>query len=409
MLRYSWRGKRIEHCFFLFSFFLAYALVIRLPFFDNFNLLSIDESNSLSLRKGVSYSNNWVLDPYGAYAFFMHKQQKKCPLCFFRPSDWKGDSTKNDAIVTFCFGQHTSITPFVRMLRTVQCNAKLFILADSVAYEMLKRYIFTSYFQDCDVVAIDCGKFIGNITNRWPLYQMKTFVYRDFLHSYYHLFDRVFMCDMADSVFQSDPFKDFMHEDAAFNYVENISIYDEMETYDDIYEKLKSNISDDSFIITPAAYFGKPSEVLKLLDLVESYFFNDDGRNTELVDQSVVTTIYYKKIYELYNIHMKAVDWNMGILSANLNEFSSFSLGNISCIGCDKQPFLIHHSNYIYEIIESTYINCPRLRHQKPHKYLSNLPEETRKRIDRENAEKIRAEKRIIRLAKEARKRGEWY
>ena len=381
---------------------------MKLHFFNYFLIFSINQSNSISLRKSVSYSTDWVLDPYGAYAFFFHKAQKKCPLCFFKPNNWKGDSTINDAIITFCFGQHTSITPFVRMLRTVQCNAKLFILADTIAYNMLKKYIFTSYFQDCDVIAIDCGNFIGNISNRWSLYQMKTFVYRDFLHSYFHIFDRVFMCDLADTVFQSDPFKDFMHESAVFNYVENISIYDEIETYDDIYEKLKSNIPNDSFIITPATYFGKPSEVLKLLDLVCSYFYNNEGINTELVDQSIITTIYYKKIYENYNINMKVIDWNMGILSANLNEFSCFSLGNITCIGCEKQPFLIHHSNYIYEILESTYLNCPRLKHQKPHKYLSNLPEETRKRIDRDNAEKIRAEKLLIRLAKEARKRGEW-
>lgn len=401
MHSFRWRRKHTEEVLTFLIMSGIYMFFLRSSLFEESIEIS-ETKNSVALRKSVNYTTDWVFKPDGATALFIDNfVTKRCPLCYYLPSNWSGDSTWRDAIITFCFKLHTSLTPFVRMIRSVKCKAKIYILADEEAYKSMQEYIFSYYFRDCNVFVINCGEFKGDIAKRWSLYQMKTFVYRDFLHSYYHMFDRVLFCDMSDTVFQSDPFKDFMHEDAVFNYFENISIFEETETYDDLYQKMKSNIPQDSFIVTPACYFGRPVQVLKLIDLIQSYFFTENGTNTELVDQSVCTVIYYNDIYKVHNINMKVVDWNKGVLSANLNEFSSYSIGNITCVGCENPiPFLVHHSNYIPEITEDIYQKCPRLKGQKPYKYLANLPDDTRKKIDNENAEKIRVQKYIIKLAK---------
>ncbi|EAY14614.1 hypothetical protein TVAG_393420 [Trichomonas vaginalis G3] len=339
-------------------------------------------SKSILLRKTFYTDNLWSYNSTNEYLLNKERDIYFCPKCSFTPSNWPGDSTFRDVIVTFCFGSPQSVPPFIRMLRTVKCRAKIVIIADEIAYQKLYKYSFSDFYPLCDVIVYNIGQ--SQIQLRYELYQMKTLVYREFLSAFYYKIDRIMMCDLADTAFQSDPFKYFMHEDSVYNYIENITIEEEDETFIDIQTYFQDEISEQNYIVTPAAYFGNPVQTLKLLDLVQSYFWDDDFQRKNIVDQSIISYLYYTKKYQDFGINMKALNWTGGIISANLAYFSNYDIGSINCMDLSSAPFLIHHTNYIRDILLSIYKTCPRIKKHKGEIYLGDLDRETMESIDAE-------------------------
>lgn len=366
----------------------AYTLVIifsYLVFHDsisNYPLILEITEKCLQLRKSFYEGNTWMINSSNDYFIQSEISSLICPNCGFTPSNWLGDSTTNDIIVTFCFGTPQSIPPFVRMLRTVKCKAKIVIIADNEAYTKIYKYSFASFFPICEVVVYNIGKL--SIKLRFELYQMKTLVYREFLQYYYYKIDRIILCDLSDTAFQSDPFKFFMHEDSIYNYIENITIAEELETLSDIDYFFQDEISSNNYIVTPAVYMGHPLQALKLLDLIQSYFVDADGNRLDIVDQSITTYLFYTGKYKNWGINMKALNWTQGVISANLSPLTSYDIGNITSPDFKLPPFIVHHTNYMREILLSIYKTCPRLRRHKGEIYLGDLDRETMELIDAE-------------------------
>ena len=345
--------------------------------------LSIGFDSGFLYKSCLEYTRNWTSDVKLADELMKENKVKSCLACKYQPDSWEGDSTNRDALITFCFSYYYSFIPFVRMIRTAKCKAKIIILCDDTAYYFLTTdHFYKEQRQKCNFYAVCVGALEGKL--RSDLYQTKTFVYRDFLDAYGHLFDRVLMCDLADTFFQSDPFKPFMHNKAAYCYKENFTLYHEDESLK-MYAEINESLHGDTIIITPAVYFGEPMEVLKLLDILQTYYFMKNGTRNEFHDQAMITLIYYKKYYADYDIDMRQIDWNEGIISANVVTLTSTKMGETSCLGCKRVPFLIHHPNYIRPLITDFYRNCPRKKRGSSGKeYLYGLSVDDMEKIDQE-------------------------
>lgn len=345
--------------------------------------LSIGFDSGFLYRSCIEYARNWTYSVDFAEQFIKENKVKSCLSCKYQPDSWEGDSTNRDALVTFCFSYYYSFVPFVRMIRTTKCKAKIIILCDDSAYYFLTNDIFyQEQRKKCNFYAICLGGLEGK--SRSDLYQTKTFVYRDFLDSYGHLFDRILMCDLADTFFQSDPFKPFMHNKAAYCYKENFTLFDEMESLK-MYSEINESLPEDTKIVTPAVYFGEPMEVLKLLDMLQTYYFMKNGSKNDFHDQAVANLVYYKKYYADFDIDMRQIDWNEGIISANVVILTSTTMGNTSCLGCKRVPFIIHHPNYIQPLLADFYRHCPRKKKGTSNKeYLYCFGLEEMEKIDKE-------------------------
>ncbi|EAY22765.1 hypothetical protein TVAG_476940 [Trichomonas vaginalis G3] len=202
--------------------------------------------------------------------------------------------------------------------------------------------------------------------SRGNLYQAKTYAYKEFISTYLPYIDRVFACDLSDSLFQSDPFKNFMHQDAVFCYTENITSAQEGET--DFFSNYLGGqywLPNTTLIVTPGVYMGSPIEIIKLMDLIQT-FWSLTPDTHYMTDQPPTTMIFYKKFYADHNINFKTFNWCEGCSSVNVNFITNATFGNISILGCTKHPFYIHHYNYRPDILRSFYFQCP------PKKYLSN-------------------------------------
>ena len=365
----------------LFHTVLVSLFPIHLLFSKSDLNFHITLDSSFLWRTCFNYINNWQSKKENLDIVVNKIEEQHCLTCKFQPDDWAGDSTERDAIVTFCFSYAFPFIPFIRMIRSCKCKAKVIILCDERSYQFIRNDPFYK------TLAAKCGLYLINIGylevhSRSLLYQLKTYVYRDFLFQYQHLIDRVFMCDLADAVFQSDPFKQFSHNNAAYCYKENYDLSNEEESLK-FYEMMNESLPPETLIITPAVYFGKPIEVLKFLDFVQYFYFDrKTGKNLPYTDQSIVNLVAYKKYYTDYDIDMRYIDWNGGIISANTMDITNKVIGNISCRGCKVKPFYIHHPNYVPEMLVELYKKCPRTKKDSNVEYIYGLSIDTMNKLD---------------------------
>lgn len=284
-----------------------------------------------------------------------------CPLCNYSIDDWEGDSTNRDVILSFCLTHYDSIISLIRSIRTAKCKARVVIIADCYAYIGLRDDGVLDLAKSCGIFIVNLENYNGNNITRSERYHMKLYLYKSFISQYISLIDRVFTCDLMDSLFQSDPFKSFMHSDSVYCYTENITIKKEEETYY-VSESLQGQyyLHPETLVVTPVSFMGSPIETIKLIDLIQS-FWNIPGFN-DISDQPPTTIIYRNHLFADHDIDFRTFDWCHGATSLNVNEVTNHSIGFVSIEGCKKRPFYLHHTNYDFDLIKSFYLQCPPKR-----------------------------------------------
>jgi hypothetical protein len=127
-----------------------------------------------------------------------------CNLCSFSPSegDFIPDSSSRDAIFCLAINYLTNLVPFARALRTTGSKCRLIIFGNTAAINSSPETVEEA--KRCGVEFVDIGS--PSLKGYGAVYYYKYLVLGNFLIQYKNLFDRVYFCDLYDTIIQHDPF-----------------------------------------------------------------------------------------------------------------------------------------------------------------------------------------------------------
>lgn len=130
------------------------------------------------------------------------KSFSKCQLCNFKPYGKSiPNSSERDAILTIGTNKLLNLVLFIKTLRTTGSKCRFILFANNKVFSNYK----SDFFRTID----DCGVEIINIGDTSPDFRashIRFMIFKEFLIKNRNLIDRVFLCDLYDTVVQHDPF-----------------------------------------------------------------------------------------------------------------------------------------------------------------------------------------------------------
>jgi hypothetical protein len=97
-----------------------------------------------------------------------------------------------------------NLMPFVRSLRMSQCRASIVLFCDAIVIHKFDVNI-TNFLSRCGVTVVPIGELADVSRNKRLL--VRNVILLDFLSHRLHLFDRILIVDLFDTIFQGDPFQ----------------------------------------------------------------------------------------------------------------------------------------------------------------------------------------------------------
>lgn len=174
-----------------FTFFTYLFFFIIIVNFETFiGKIRIDSSYYRN------YNNSQFFLPINPLPF------NKCKKCNFTPYQKSTpNSSKKDAILTIGTNKLFNLMLFIRTLRTTGSQSRFILFTNN--------QVFKNYNNEFFRVINDCGVEIINIGTTPPNFctsHIRFMIFKDFLIKNRNLIDRVFLCDLYDTVVQHDPF-----------------------------------------------------------------------------------------------------------------------------------------------------------------------------------------------------------
>ena len=137
---------------------------------------------------------------------FDENKEKQCDLCKFKPNNILPNSSPRDVILTFGYDKFFNLILFLRTLRTTGCKA-------SCVFFLEKKYLYTikgfqqKFIEKCNAQIIPFEfNFNFSYTKKNYLFN----IYELFLRYNKERINRVMICDLADFIFQGDPFHELL-------------------------------------------------------------------------------------------------------------------------------------------------------------------------------------------------------
>ncbi|OHT13783.1 hypothetical protein TRFO_16005 [Tritrichomonas foetus] len=150
---------------------------------------------------------SWINFSYiEQYKFEFLTNFSNCRFCSFTPhnptDNFRDDS--RDVALSFLFGNIAGFLPFVQTLRTTGSKAQIVIFVDDPTYQEI--------FRKTNSFVFDCGVHLINMDTRSYKYRENLIYYYRYIPPLafllsHRIFNRVFVSDLTDAIFQGNPFQ----------------------------------------------------------------------------------------------------------------------------------------------------------------------------------------------------------
>ncbi|OHT05541.1 hypothetical protein TRFO_26681 [Tritrichomonas foetus] len=299
---------------------------------------------------------------------------RKCPLCLHKngdntfvssPNDPQSNSTPRDLILTMMTLMSMNAITYIRTLRSTGCKATVVVLVDDIFHEKLTEYE-EDVMKNCGMIMINIGKLLPPYDKH--IYESRHVLFYAFLRKYRYSFDRVMMIDMADTVFQLDPFTtDFDSTTMVFTtegYFNNNDPHNNtkwIKIADPMYN-VHPSFYDDKIVINGGCFYGSMDGILYFYSIyLKLPCYNNF--EIETIDQGYMNYLYHNGFFSHNGLNISLTFPGDYIVSARGHRFdpSPNQDGRFFMQDTINPPGLIHQYNRDRNVLEGVKKICPAL------------------------------------------------
>ena len=158
-----------------------------------------------------TYQFEWNLDFASqniTFVPFYEKKYPNCLLCNFTPNNVLPNSSPYDVVLTIGYGRPRNVMPLIRTLRTTKTKASCVFIIERNSYSLFSNGM-KKFIENCGVQVL---------TFDFPINNMRILYTKNYLYHLAELFlrsnqasiQRVAIVDLFDTIFQGDPFNEFL-------------------------------------------------------------------------------------------------------------------------------------------------------------------------------------------------------
>lgn len=305
---------------------------------------------------------------------YTFKRSKKCPTCQYGTSvNPHSDSTPTDLILTVLVGYSTNAMTFVRTLRSTQCKASIVFLAED---KILQNFtsLEKSVFEKCSVTLINIGRLYSPYKDH--IYEARHVLLYAFIKTFRKQFNRIYVADVFDIIFQSDPFvpefnqytmgfttEGYYNNNDPTNNTKWIKVADP-----DYYSN--PHFYDDKIVVNGGFYFGSTNGLLLFYKVFLSLpIFKEFS--IETIDQGYMNYLFHKGIFASNGLRPILSYPGDYIVSARGRKFDPepHQDGLYVPLGETDPPATIHQYNRLPFLIDAVKKSCPSLGPDDQHPF----------------------------------------
>ncbi|EAX93239.1 hypothetical protein TVAG_156030 [Trichomonas vaginalis G3] len=298
------------------------------------------------------YNENIVNDTKNA------AKQNNCKLCNITRIDENSDSTSDDLVIGFLFNRfYVNVLTFVRTLRSSNGKCGILFFCDRDYIEHINPRELEE-LTNCGVRWLVAPKIDTNLIKEPNL--IRRLIEFLFLKQYKDHFNRILILDVADSIFQKDPFSKNLPKNKLVFSIEKVQFMNHdwamnrMKKTD--YRNFDQHFWEFKFIINGGLIYGPIKDV---------YNFYVQMMRPSLVfqpfccDQSIMAMTYYYGLYTNVFIDYKSTNF----ISAAYSAFEEMPRKDtyIHEIQSKNAPAVIHQYDRICQVSRYLKDYCPAI------------------------------------------------
>ena len=284
-----------------------------------------------------------------------------CPLCTFHPKNNLSNSSPKDLIVTMALKKLYNLSPWIRSLKTTGCKASIIVFSDSQTIQTLNKDTL-SLMKNCNISLYDVG--LVSHLNQNQIYFYRFIILKNYLKNNILNYNRVFLADLYDTIFQGDPFNIHFCDDTMYFIDEGFNIGDDNTNMEWIKRIPSANI--ELFLSKPVLCggmtWGGTLPFLAFIDGMES-LINMTNFHVPTVDQGLLNYLVHSNLINRYLKKYQIMPPNNGIttLGVCFKKYSyQNSLGDIYHIASGNYLTVIHQFDRSKEMTLNILRSCPR-------------------------------------------------
>lgn len=288
-----------------------------------------------------------------------------CQTCKHEYRNQIANSSKRDLILGIQVGGVKNLMTFIRTLRGTGCEATVILFVDT-SFINKSTSFEKQMLKDCGIQLINMGKM--HMPYRKFLFESRHLIYNEFLKKYRKVFDRVIIIDIADTVFQIDPFTqefgyytlDFSTEGYLLNSdPENNTLW--ISIADPNYQKHKI-IYDDKYPLNFGLFYGSIDAILHFYNIfLKCKIYTDFKVNT--IDQGYLNFLFYNGFFEKHNINIHLT--KPGDYLVSMRGYTTVPDSNYPEMYTFKHkptiPAILHQYNRQETLLNHVISSCPKL------------------------------------------------
>ena len=314
--------KLITFEIFILAFIIINSLFYLTPLpFKSIGLSYSYRGDSASITL-YTYTTNISNDSFFDQNIFVNISYHNSFYCSLTPkAHYKSQSTRKDAIFSEIQQLPTKSFNFIRYLRTINCQATIFIFLPSELYNFLITTEHYKIVSQCHCKFINMSGIKPEIKKR-KLHTFNGFrwiVLNSFLNLYSSYFDRCCHLNIETQHFQSDPFSEFINPEYMYGKVNYNGINDsylQNPNYSISYEQWQymfGQVISEQFqylslpTIDPDFWMAKSTIFSKMTQIVVAFFLENPelGKFSNTYDYGLFGLLYYRGVFERSGIYVK--------------------------------------------------------------------------------------------------------
>lgn len=283
------------------------------------------------------------------------KSLKNCKLCLNPKRHDLKKSTNADLALTFGFGDqiHYFLT-WMRSLRNTGCNCGVLIFV-SPGYLKFFTNETLKELQNCGANFLTLNSFEGADERT-----LRNLVILSFLDQYGSFFNRIFINDIFDTLFQGDPFDEHLPKDKVTVSIERVTFKHhgwaiEKQNYTD--DNFTGDFYSNKLLLNGGIFMGPSFKVYELyLTMFNPKIFFRENVN----DQSILNYVYYRGLYTDINVDFDAHYYSSACYS--IFEQHPRKDGKMYELNGKYAPVVIHQFDRICPLMIYDRDVCPALK-----------------------------------------------
>lgn len=238
------------------------------------------------------------------------KSYDNCKICMFESKSLSQNSCKQDIIIGSVLKKYRNFYPLVQTIRSVKCEAIIFLFFDDRSFKNLPTVFFDQYI-NCGINILNIGRLEINSVKILQFYRY--FIYLLFLRS--AKFSRVLSIDVYDTLFQGDPFNIFIKTSHIYFTLENTKFkynFCNMNWIKTITNKTANIQYGNKSVINGGTIIGGYQPYYSFLKIFMNLTKFPKHLDQPIDDQGFINFIFYDSYLSNNGINAKLLDPNEG-------------------------------------------------------------------------------------------------